>query len=259
MSSVLQPPPFQEGDSCQACKASFGLITRRHHCRNCGKSFCSSHASKYISLPHFGLNSDERVCSQCYDLVAIEAKKRIPGMAAQAPARSEEKEAQQAVACTCGMPLCSCQAKQQKAKEKEEHDYEKKQATVRPASPKREINPKSQFGHFSGFSSKAVSSVKYDLKGDLNEQCREAIKSSDSRAVKALLDAKATVDYIDRSGNTFCHLACLFDKWDMVKLIADHGGNPYMKNQRNETAVFLAPVSLQHKIKAAYPEEKYKK
>jgi len=36
---------------CQGCAISFGLFTRKHHCRACGGVFCSYCCNKYIDIP----------------------------------------------------------------------------------------------------------------------------------------------------------------------------------------------------------------
>ncbi|ORX42535.1 ankyrin [Piromyces finnis] len=49
---------------CNSCKSKFSLFNRRHHCRNCGKVFCSR-CSNY----QFKLKSNSqplRVCKDCY-------------------------------------------------------------------------------------------------------------------------------------------------------------------------------------------------
>ena len=41
----------------------------QHHCRNCGKSVCTTCSEKRASLPHFGVNEPTRVCDICYKKV----------------------------------------------------------------------------------------------------------------------------------------------------------------------------------------------
>lgn len=63
---VTQPPPVLEDDTslqpsavwvaddkildCTACKTSFTLFNRRHHCRSCGNIFCNECSSKRLVL-----------------------------------------------------------------------------------------------------------------------------------------------------------------------------------------------------------------
>jgi len=50
-------------NSCQSCPASFDLLTRKHHCRFCGKIFCSQCASS--EMKHLLSLKPERACSGC--------------------------------------------------------------------------------------------------------------------------------------------------------------------------------------------------
>ena len=34
------PPVWVEGDTCARCACGFGVLRRRHHCRNCGATTC---------------------------------------------------------------------------------------------------------------------------------------------------------------------------------------------------------------------------
>lgn len=67
-SFMQKPPVFQEDDHCYYCRKDFGKVwSRRHHCRNCGRSICSScHGKEQLALPHFGISDPQRVCITCY-------------------------------------------------------------------------------------------------------------------------------------------------------------------------------------------------
>ncbi|CAN7990507.1 unnamed protein product [Ixodes hexagonus] len=68
-SGVTSPPvwlPDELTDSCMDCSAHFTLLRRRHHCRKCGKIFCSRCSSHSISLPHYGHSKPVRVCNACF-------------------------------------------------------------------------------------------------------------------------------------------------------------------------------------------------
>lgn len=54
---------WQESDKCNQCKAPFGIMLRRHHCRRCKKSYCSKHSSNYAYLP--GEEGKQRICTEC--------------------------------------------------------------------------------------------------------------------------------------------------------------------------------------------------
>jgi hypothetical protein len=62
---LVQRPEWQKSDQCSACRRVFGPTRLRHHCRNCGRSFCHSHSAWEHSLPHLGYEIPERVCEIC--------------------------------------------------------------------------------------------------------------------------------------------------------------------------------------------------
>jgi phosphatidylinositol 3-kinase len=62
---------------CENCKCTFTMIYRKHHCRSCGKVFCSTCCYKKIDVPKEFLSyqqysifsyftKEERVCEICY-------------------------------------------------------------------------------------------------------------------------------------------------------------------------------------------------
>nr|XP_018906612.1 PREDICTED: lateral signaling target protein 2 homolog isoform X1 [Bemisia tabaci] len=51
---------------CMACDASFTVVRRRHHCRNCGKVFCARCSSNSVPLPRYGHVKPVRVCNRCF-------------------------------------------------------------------------------------------------------------------------------------------------------------------------------------------------
>lgn len=49
------------------CKRSaFSLVTRRHHCRRCGRVVCHSCSSKRMLIPKLYDNVTVRVCNDCF-------------------------------------------------------------------------------------------------------------------------------------------------------------------------------------------------
>ena len=69
---------FQESDMCTRCHVRFGAFNRRHHCRRCKRSFCSSHSSRKVTLrlllEEIGENGkagmpNVRVCDSCFTLL----------------------------------------------------------------------------------------------------------------------------------------------------------------------------------------------
>lgn len=57
--------PDSEAPNCMGCHETFTLFRRKHHCRACGKVFCSKCSSHFMSLPQFGLDNRVRVCNRC--------------------------------------------------------------------------------------------------------------------------------------------------------------------------------------------------
>lgn len=47
------------------CHARFGLLERRHHCRNCGLIFCKGCSSYQSPVPKYGFYGLEKVCEHC--------------------------------------------------------------------------------------------------------------------------------------------------------------------------------------------------
>ncbi|KAM4747209.1 lateral signaling target protein 2 homolog [Rhinophrynus dorsalis] len=58
--------PDSASSQCMSCYASFTLLRRRHHCRSCGKLFCSRCSAYTTSLLHVDNTQPVRVCSHCY-------------------------------------------------------------------------------------------------------------------------------------------------------------------------------------------------
>ena len=75
-----EPPPEQPDKAwwiddskcknCYECDAAFTMFNRRHHCRKCGKVFCSKCASNSIPASGKGGHMDAhvRVCNYCFRL-----------------------------------------------------------------------------------------------------------------------------------------------------------------------------------------------
>ncbi|XP_069100608.1 uncharacterized protein [Pleurodeles waltl] len=67
--SANDPPewiPDSACSNCMDCRAQFTLVRRRHHCRSCGKIFCSRCSAHMVPLPHFGHSKAVRVCNHCF-------------------------------------------------------------------------------------------------------------------------------------------------------------------------------------------------
>lgn len=75
---ALAPPTWEPNNGrtgtalCLICASSFGMLKRKHHCRNCGRLVCASCSEKRwlpnMLPPEFNKNSERslRVCDMCY-------------------------------------------------------------------------------------------------------------------------------------------------------------------------------------------------
>ncbi|CAF0760485.1 unnamed protein product [Didymodactylos carnosus] len=58
----------QEAAACMKCTTRFTLTRRRHHCRACGKIFCSACCSQKAKLIHLD-NREDRACNDCVQTI----------------------------------------------------------------------------------------------------------------------------------------------------------------------------------------------
>ncbi|CAJ0926256.1 unnamed protein product [Ranitomeya imitator] len=56
---------FMQCPRCMHCEAKFDFITRKHHCRRCGKCFCDKCCSKKVPLPRMCFVDPVRQCGEC--------------------------------------------------------------------------------------------------------------------------------------------------------------------------------------------------
>ncbi|XP_072346139.1 zinc finger FYVE domain-containing protein 21 isoform X2 [Scyliorhinus torazame] len=57
--------PDKECPRCMQCEAKFDFLTRKHHCRRCGKCFCDKCCSKKVPLPRMYFIDPVRQCAEC--------------------------------------------------------------------------------------------------------------------------------------------------------------------------------------------------
>ncbi|KAI1231928.1 hypothetical protein IHE44_0007570 [Lamprotornis superbus] len=58
---LTKEPPWCDGSNCYECAAKFGVTTRKHHCRHCGRLLCHKCSTKEIPIIKFDLNKPVRV------------------------------------------------------------------------------------------------------------------------------------------------------------------------------------------------------
>ncbi|GMT32423.1 hypothetical protein PFISCL1PPCAC_23720 [Pristionchus fissidentatus] len=61
--------PDSTGRVCYQCEAKFSTVRRRHHCRLCGRIFCSKCCSHRVNGAHFGYTGELRLCNYCVTTV----------------------------------------------------------------------------------------------------------------------------------------------------------------------------------------------
>jgi len=180
------------------------------------------------------------------------ALKLAPAAAVSTPAKAVKE-------CKCGMPLCICPDDKPARPEGAPASTSSSASTTKAnssadasSSTSSSSSSAAQFRDYVAPTSSlfgASARPTYDLNGDLNEQCREAVKSGDIEGVRQLLKAGASVSYKDKSGNSFVHIAAIFNRLDLVELLVKNGASLLEKNSTNETPVDVAQPALQHKMK----------
>lgn len=65
--SLTEPQwvPDKECSKCMQCQAKFDFITRKHHCRRCGRCFCDRCCSRKVPLRRMCFVDPVRQCSEC--------------------------------------------------------------------------------------------------------------------------------------------------------------------------------------------------
>ncbi|XP_058147109.1 zinc finger FYVE domain-containing protein 21 [Dasypus novemcinctus] len=66
--------PDKECPRCMQCDAKFDFITRKHHCRRCGRCFCDSCCSRKVPLPRMCFVDPVRQCAACAAVSQKEAE-----------------------------------------------------------------------------------------------------------------------------------------------------------------------------------------
>lgn len=64
--------PDNEYGHCMQCQGRFALMNRRHHCRRCGRLFCSRCCENKVALPRMCFVDPVRMCGNCAKVTKIE-------------------------------------------------------------------------------------------------------------------------------------------------------------------------------------------
>lgn len=250
------------------------MFTRKHHCRNCGRTVCAKCSPKEVPLPHFGYSDPVRVCDECAAKQAsspsssakpantnVLVSAAAGGPSVPVPTRVEPTPAPIVAAapaakkvsnCTCNSPLCICEPDPEPVVAPPVREV--KEAPKPVSSPVKKPAPapiQSSFSGFSGFGS-APAAQQWSLSGNLNENCRDAVKAKSEEGVRQLLAAKASAKYADRQGNTLLHIAAMFNEGAIAKLLIEAGADITAPNPSNETPLDVAPPALANRMRELY-------
>ncbi|KAF8401181.1 hypothetical protein HHK36_014485 [Tetracentron sinense] len=281
-----EPPPFEEAGRCDVCKCSFNAFRRRHHCRCCGRTLCHEHSSNQMALPQFGIHSSVRVCFDCFNNssrsckdnpqpssdsidVATDTVSRLDitsDVNAKAELTAEHHPVLDVPDCKCGMPLCICEApaptqgpallqKQTASTSAAQSIPRPKKTDPVPKNTGSTSNSKpSSFFNLAQSPNDSLdkSQTDYEVNG---EGLREAIKNSDTAAVKKLLSKGVDANYRDKQGLSLLHLAALFNHTDIAFVLMEYGASLDCKNAQGETPFDCAPTMLQYKMRKKMEEE----
>ncbi|XP_076462589.1 uncharacterized protein LOC143294953 isoform X2 [Babylonia areolata] len=76
--------PDADAPACMECAARFTFTKRRHHCRACGKIFCSTCCSQKSRLTYLE-NKEGRVCNSCHHILSSAHCVRPAGVSCRSP------------------------------------------------------------------------------------------------------------------------------------------------------------------------------
>lgn len=236
-----------------------------------------------MALPQFGLFSNVRVCSDCFNksprLKTEDSPSSIDSIDAATNDISKlslsiddkiisevatEKALLPPLDCNCGMPLCICEAPKPASAPTEalrttvsvqSASKSKKNSSILSAVERASTNKGSSFNmnsrilfnhHRTNTDYTSNGNTKYEVTG---EGLREAIKNDDTVAVKRLLSEGVDANYCDKQGLSLLHLAALFNRTEIAFVLLDYGANPERRNAQGETPIDCAPTMLQHKMR----------
>jgi ankyrin repeat protein len=68
---LAKEPPWCEGEVCLECGVRFGIKTRKHHCRHCGRILCSKCSEKDMPIIKYNILKPVRICGICFDVLTL--------------------------------------------------------------------------------------------------------------------------------------------------------------------------------------------
>ncbi|GAB1599554.1 rabankyrin-5-like, partial, partial [Argonauta hians] len=68
---LSKEPPWCDGETCLECGVKFGIKTRKHHCRHCGRLLCAKCSTHDIPIVKYNLTKPVRVCDICFDVLSL--------------------------------------------------------------------------------------------------------------------------------------------------------------------------------------------
>ncbi|CAG2230838.1 ANKFY1 [Mytilus edulis] len=68
---LSKEPAWSEGEICLECCVKFGIKTRKHHCRHCGRLLCAKCSSKDMPIVKYNQQKPVRVCDVCFDVLSL--------------------------------------------------------------------------------------------------------------------------------------------------------------------------------------------
>ena len=105
-------PDWRHSDVCNRCRTAFTTFNRKHHCRNCGNTYCNDCSTSRLALPHLGVTEAVRVCDTCNAKLKTKTDKEasptysspafLQGTSSSDVAQKEQKDLERAIAASLG-------------------------------------------------------------------------------------------------------------------------------------------------------------